>query len=292
MSKEKKDNDDYLISDSEEENDNEKEIEEEPEKDTKFLTKKTKRNQTKNDEEDNEDDDDMEEENEEESEDDEEDKDNNNEEENKDNNKQSYSSETWKELFIKNLSYSTNQKGLKEYFSKFGEVEDVKIVLDKKTNKSKGVGFCRFKEPKSAAAAIKQKNKLNLDGRQLTISYSNEKHDNKKENSSIPVQQRNNKNNNSNKNNSKFSIFVANLNFNSTEEGIKNFFKGCGKILDVRIAKNQNGKVKGFAHVDFDSKKSVELAMKKNNCRLDKRRLRIEITGQTPKRKSKKETTD
>ena len=156
MSKEKKDNDDYLISDSEEEeNDNENEIEEEseePEKDTKFLTKKTKRNQTKNDEEDNDDDDDMEEENEEESE--EEDKDN--EEENKDNNKQSYSSETWKELFIKNLSYSTNQKGLKEYFSKFGEVEDVKIVLDKKTNKSKGVGFCRFKDPKSAAAAIKQ----------------------------------------------------------------------------------------------------------------------------------------
>lgn len=287
MSKEKKDNkdNDYLISDSEEENDNEIEQDsEEQEKDTKFLAKKTKRNQTKNDEEESMDGDDMEEENEEESEEDEKDKDN--EEENKDNNKQSYTSETWNELFIKNLSYNTNQKKLKEYFSKFGEVEDVKIVLDKKTNKSKGVGFCRFKDPKSAAAAIKQKNKLNLDGRQLTISYSNEKHENKKENSSAPVQARNNKNNN------KFSIFVANLNFKSTEEGIKNFFKGCGKILDVRIAKNQNGKVKGFAHVDFDSKKSVELAMKKNNCRLDKRRLRIEIAGETPKKKNKKETTD
>ena len=34
----------------------------------------------------------------------------------------------------------------------------------------------------------------------------------------------------------------------------------------------------------------VDLAMKKNNCRLDKRRLRIEITGQAPKGKKNKQS--
>ena len=36
--------------------------------------------------------------------------------------------------------------------------------------------------------------------------------------------------------------------------------------------------------------KMIELAMKKNNCRLDKRRLRIEITGQAPKGKKNKQS--
>ena len=185
------------------------------------------------------------------------------------------------------MSYNTTKDKIKEYFSKYGEIEDIKIVVDKKTNRSKGVGFCRFKDPKSAAKAMNNKNKLNLDGRQLTISYSNERKQ------SAPKEreprEKNHKNNKQN-NNNKFSVFVANLNFNSTEEGLRKFFKDCGKIVDIRIAKKSDGRIKGFAHVDFDSKKSVDLAMKKNNCRLDKRRLRIEITGQAPKGKKNKQS--
>ena len=263
MSKEEKEND-YMISDSEE-------------KDEKMLSKKTKRDEEDSEEEEEENDSEMiEEENEEEEPQQEEDK------------KQvEYSSETWNELFIKNLSYNTTKDKIKEYFSKYGEIEDIKIVVDKKTNRSKGVGFCRFKDPKSDAKAMNNKNKLNLDGRQLTISYSNERKQ------SAPKEreprEKNHKNNKQN-NNNKFSVFVANLNFNSTEEGLRKFFKDCGKIVDIRIAKKSDGRIKGFAHVDFDSKKSVDLAMKKNNCRLDKRRLRIEITGQAPKGKKNKQS--
>ena len=262
MSKEEKEND-YMISDSEE-------------KDEKMLSKKTKRDEEDSEEEEEENDSEMiEEENEEEEPQQEEDK------------KQvEYSSETWNELFIKNLSYNTTKDKIKEYFSKFGEIEDIKIVVDKKTNRSKGVGFCRFKDPKSAAKAMNNKNKLNLDGRQLTISYSNER----KQSAPKEREPREKNHKNNKQNNNKFSVFVANLNFNSTEEGLRKFFKDCGKIVDIRIAKKSDGRIKGFAHVDFDSKKSVDLAMKKNNCRLDKRRLRIEITGQAPKGKKNKQS--
>ena len=220
MSKEEKDND-YMISDSEE-------------KDEKLLSKKTKR-----------DEDDNEEENEEsemiEAEEDNDDNVQEEEEQKEEKKVESYSSETWKELFIKNLSYSTTKDKIKEYFSKYGEIEDIKIVVDKKTNRSKGVGFCRFKDPKSAAKAMNNKNKINIDGRQLTISYSNER-----KSSSAPKErepkmkpQRNNK-----QNGNKFSVFVANLNFNSTEEGLRKFFKDCGKIVDIRIAKKSDGRIK------------------------------------------------
>ena len=197
-------------------------------------------------------------------------------EENKKDKKQ-FSSGNWNEIFIKNLSYKTTEKSLAKFFQKFGEVETVKIIVDHQTNKPKGIGFCKFYEASSAEKAMAEKDNLTLDNRKLSIRFSNEeKPDNLK-----PVKS----------SNKKHSIFVANLSFNSNEVGIKNFFKDCGKILDVRIAK-KNGKSRGFAHVDFDSKESMDKAMKRKNCRLDGRRLRLEI-GNDPKpnthRRQKKE---
>ena len=193
-----------------------------------------------------------------------------------------YTSGTWKELFVKNLSYQTTEKQLAEYFGKYGDVELSKIVYNKENNKSKGIGFVQFYEPESATKAMNDSSSLSLDGRVLKISYSNERSA-PKQTQTQPHQSKPRSNNNS-----KYSIFVANLNFDSNEQGIRNFFKDCGKITGVRIAKSANGKSRGFAHVDFDSQESLDKAMKKRNCRLDKRRLRLEISGQPIERNKPK----
>jgi nucleolin len=193
-----------------------------------------------------------------------------------------YTSGTWKELFVKNLSYQTTEKQLAEYFGKYGDVELSKIVYNKENNKSKGIGFVQFYEPESATKAMNDSSSLSLDGRVLKISYSNERSA-PKQTQTQPHQSKPRSNNNS-----KYSIFVANLNFDSNEQGIRNFFKDCGKITGVRIAKSANGKSRGFAHVDFDSQESLDKAMKKRNCRLDKRRLRLEISGQPIERNKSK----
>ena len=158
-------------------------------------------------------------------------------------------------------------------------------MYNKENNKSKGVGFVQFYDPESATKAMNDSSSLSLDGRELKISYSNER--------GAPKQPQQHQSKPRMNSNSKFSIFVANLNFDSNEQGIRNFFKDCGKITGVRIAKSANGKSRGFAHVDFDSQESLDKAMKKRNCRLDKRRLRLEISGQPIERnktKSKSKT--
>jgi len=187
----------------------------------------------------------------------------------------SYNSGTWPELFVNNLSYKTTDESLKKYFSKYGEVESTKIVFDKETGRPKGVGFCKFCDSSSAAKALKDNDNLFLDGRPIAVSYSNDKKGSAKVRKS---QFQGNKNYEG----EKFSIFIGNLSFKTNEDGIKNLFEDCGNIIDIRIARRPDGNPRGFAHVDFDSKEGMEMALEKTGYRLDGRELRIDKTTNQP----------
>ncbi len=124
---------------------------------------------------------------------------------------------------------------------KYGDVE-----LDIKINESRGIGFVKFYDKKSVFKAMKDTNNLELGGRSLQIHYSNDK------NSQVKG---GNKRGNKNNPKSEFSTFVVNLSFKNKENDIRNLLSDCDEILDIRIAKNENGKMKGFAHIDFNLKK-------------------------------------
>ena len=179
----------------------------------------------------------------------------------------SYNSGTWPELFVNNLSYKTTDESLKNYFSKYGEVESTKIVYDKETGRPKGVGFCKFCDSSSAAKALEDNDNLFLDGRPIAVSYSNDKK------GSAKVRKSKFKGNKE-YSGEKFSIFIGNLSFKTNEDGIKNLFEDCGNIIDIRIAKRPDGNPRGFAHVDFDTKEGMENALEKSGYLLDGRKLR------------------
>lgn len=75
-------------------------------------------------------------------------------------------------LFVGNLPFSVNSEKLKEEFSKFGEVINTNIVMDKNTKRSKGFGFVEFANPESAKAAIETMNEQEMGGRKLTVSLA------------------------------------------------------------------------------------------------------------------------
>jgi RNA recognition motif-containing protein len=74
------------------------------------------------------------------------------------------STEGHSELFVKNLSYDSNEKSLKSFFSKYGTVTNVKL-LKRDDGKSKGIGFVGFSSRKEAQSAIDDASNLNCDGR-------------------------------------------------------------------------------------------------------------------------------
>ncbi|KAF8787497.1 RNA-binding protein Musashi Rbp6 like protein [Argiope bruennichi] len=52
-------------------------------------------------------------------------------------------------MFVGGLSWQTAPEGLREYFSKFGEITEVMVMKDPTTRRSRGFGFVTFADPTS-----------------------------------------------------------------------------------------------------------------------------------------------
>lgn len=75
-----------------------------------------------------------------------------------------------KRLYVGGLSYSTTQDGLRDAFAQAGAVQDVFIVMDKITGRSRGFGFVEMSNDSDADKAIEMWNGKELDGRKLTVN--------------------------------------------------------------------------------------------------------------------------
>lgn len=73
-------------------------------------------------------------------------------------------------LYVGNLPYSCNEDELFQEFSKYGEVESVRIIINRDTGKSKGFAFVQMKEDKDATNAIHNLNGKPFHNRPLTVN--------------------------------------------------------------------------------------------------------------------------
>ena len=80
-------------------------------------------------------------------------------------------------LYVGNLSFDTNEAGLRAAFAPFGTVTEVYIANDRDTGRPRGFGFVTFSTPEEATAAVAKLNGANLDGRMLTVSEARAKED-------------------------------------------------------------------------------------------------------------------
>jgi nucleolin len=191
------------------------------------------------------------------------------------------------ELFCKNLSWNTDENLLGEFFGKYGEVTNVKVLYDKNTGKARGLAFVEFSSRADAQKALDDASNLNVDGRLLQVTFSDQKPERPQGGNNFGGNNRgnfggnyggNNRGGSSNYSGEKFTAFVGNLGFKTSEINVKKFFSDCGGVIDVRIAKNEEGRSKGFCHVDFDSADAVEKAKAKAGQQLDGREIRVDAS--------------
>jgi cold-inducible RNA-binding protein len=76
-------------------------------------------------------------------------------------------------LYVGNISYSMKEEELRKAFGQFGEVVSVKIIIDKRTGKSKGYGFVEMDSDASADEALKNMNGKELAGRNVKVNKAN-----------------------------------------------------------------------------------------------------------------------
>lgn len=73
------------------------------------------------------------------------------------------------------------------------------------------------------------------------------------------------------------TVFIGGLSYQSTKESVEGFFAQCGPVKSVRIALNEDGRPRGFAHVEFESEDAVSKAVALSGQQLDGRNIRIDV---------------
>ena len=75
-----------------------------------------------------------------------------------------------KKLYVGGLSYGTTEDALHELFSQAGQVESVKVIMDRETGRSKGFGFVEMATEAAAQDAIARWDGKEFDGRRITVN--------------------------------------------------------------------------------------------------------------------------
>ncbi len=75
-----------------------------------------------------------------------------------------------KKLYVGNLPFNISEDRVGEVFSQIGQVESLRIVIDRDTGRSKGFGFVEMATDEEAQAAIDQLHGSDLDGRTLVVN--------------------------------------------------------------------------------------------------------------------------
>ena len=73
-------------------------------------------------------------------------------------------------IYVGNLSYDTGNAELQEAFSRFGAVDDARVIEDRNTGRSRGFGFVEMTDAAEAKKAIAELNGTDLQGRTITAN--------------------------------------------------------------------------------------------------------------------------
>jgi RNA recognition motif-containing protein len=157
-------------------------------------------------------------------------------------------------IWIGNLSFSTTKQELqtfvssdKEYPIAEAEITRIHLPLSSAGNRSrpqnKGFAYVDFSTPQAQRNALQLSEKL-LTGRRVLIKSSRdfegrpEKSQSNGMGSGAAPSKR---------------VFIGNLDFDMTKEGLESHFEACGPIANTQIATfEDSGKCKGYAWIDFE----------------------------------------
>ncbi|XP_039114864.1 UBP1-associated protein 2B-like [Dioscorea cayenensis subsp. rotundata] len=165
-----------------------------------------------------------------------------------------------RKLFVHGLGWETTTDTLRLIFSRYGELDDCRVVVDKGSGRSKGYGFVLFHHRRSARAALRQPQKL-IEGRMTACQLA----------SAGPPQTpapnpNTNPNPSSNHDNLPRKIYVGNVHSDIDGSRLRSFFGRYGEIEEGPIGfDRQTGKPKGFALFVYKTLEGARKALEEPN---------------------------
>ena len=75
-------------------------------------------------------------------------------------------------MYVGNLNWMAREQDIQEAFAKFGQVTQVRIIMDRETGRSRGFGFVTYASQEAADKAVKQMDQTEWQGRTLRVSLA------------------------------------------------------------------------------------------------------------------------
>lgn len=153
------------------------------------------------------------------------------------------------EIFIKSLSFDIDEDALAKIFGKYGTMSKCKLV--QQNGRSRGIAFIEYEKASSAQKAKDAEDGQTHMGREINVDFSGNK----------PNAPAGGDNNASGEESN--TLFVGNISFNTSEDSVRDFFNKF-TVNSVRIAMGEDGRARGFCHVEFDSHANAKDALSLN----------------------------
>uniref|UniRef100_A0A452RT50 Polyadenylate-binding protein n=1 Tax=Ursus americanus TaxID=9643 RepID=A0A452RT50_URSAM len=148
-------------------------------------------------------------------------------------------------IFIKNLEDSIDNKALYDTFSTFGNILSCKVVCD--DHGSRGFGFVHFETHEAAQQAIATMNGMLLNDRKVFVGHFKSRREREAELGARAVEFTN--------------IYVKNLHVDVDEQGLQDLFSQFGKMLSVKVMRDDIGHSRGFGFVNFEKHEEAQKAV-------------------------------
>ncbi|XP_024619105.1 RNA-binding protein 28 [Neophocaena asiaeorientalis asiaeorientalis] len=178
-------------------------------------------------------------------------------------------------LFVGRLPPSARSEQLEELFSQVGPVKQCFVVTEKGSKACRGFGYVTFSMLEDVQRALKEI--TTFEGCKITVTVAKKKLRNKSkekgktENSESPKKELQPKK--AKVADKKARIIIRNLSFKCSEDDLKTVFAQFGAVLEVNIPRKPDGKMRGFAFVQFKNLLEAGKALKSMNMK--------EIKGRT-----------
>lgn len=149
-------------------------------------------------------------------------------------------------VFVSAIHPKVKERELFDFFSQCGRVEDVRLIKDNKTKRSKGLAYIEFKSADGVATAL-TRNGLPLAGYPVTIQPTNYPPTKPTTTPSSADSMR---------------LYIGSLQYAVTEVDLRPIFAAIGPLDSIEVHKDSaTGVSKGFGFVQYRHKADAELAM-------------------------------
>ncbi|CAE6093302.1 unnamed protein product [Arabidopsis arenosa] len=168
-------------------------------------------------------------------------------------------------VFAYQMPLKATERDVYEFFSKAGKVRDVRLIMDRNSRRSKGVGYIEFYDVMSVPMAIALSGQPFL-GQPVMVKPSEAEKNLAQSNTTPggtgPVDRK---------------LYVGNLHFNMTELQLRQIFEAFGPVELVQLPLDpETGQCKGFGFIQFAQLEHSKAAQISLNGKL-------EIAGRTIK---------